>query len=456
MATFVQIEPDAFNANFGTVADEIRELRVGASIDRQALLNHRVRRPVRGIQIKSDTYATIQVRRADGTAIPLFDSAAAGEMGKGFKNSNFLIQSVQEQRAEKQQVIMTFGAPYIFFFGEQPRMIAVSGVLLNTEDFNWRAEWWENYEQHLRGTQCVRTRSRVYLSWDDIVVEGYIIQATASEDSSTQNLVQFQFQMFLTNYQNISHIGNPNAHWHGKSIFLDPNKVDIPGQVSTTLSVREANIRDEALASGQGKNSLFDYLKKGQIADAGTRLVELHGQVVDMLSLAGQFVSGRNIRVPRGFEGAAAFDQEVQLSLASIPGADQVIHGDADRVVRFKTGGLNLVKEFRVALSSKFGPARTGLPLSDNDDEFIDTTVIDETSIPNIDNLFDEQKTTDKEAYFHVRDMFEDFGLKIEPPSELTQLFKRVGFGIVSVAVGMNVADSSKARTALNTVGSLF
>lgn len=461
MATFVQIEPDAFNKVFAAVSQVQKQ---GSTFDSQTSdqrigLYHHVRRPVRGIQVKDDTYGTLQVRQSNGIAIPLFDAASSTNTGKGIRNSNFLIQSVSEQRAEKQQIILTFGAPYVFFFGEQPRMITVNGILLNTEDFNWRAEWWENYDLYLRGTQCVRNRTRVYLSWDDIVVEGYIFQSICNEDASNRNMVQFQFQMFLTNYQNISSIGDPNAHWQGKEIALDPSTIDLPGQggISSTQLVRQSNLDSETLQAGQNKNSLFEFLRSGQIANAASRVVELQGQVVDFLSLAGQFVSGRNIRVPIGFEGAAAFDQEVQLSLASIPGASQIVNGTADgRVITLQTGGLNIVKEFRVALSSKFGPARVGLPLSANDDEFVARVQNDETGAQKFNNLFDGQLATTQDAIDKVRDTFELFGIKTDPPSDLTLLFRRIGFGIVSLAAGLNVANSSSLRSGLNSIGTVL
>ncbi len=460
MATFVQIEPDAFNKVFAAVTTvQSRRNPYDTDSEQTVDLYHHVRRPVRGIQIKDDTYATIQVRRADGIAIPLFDAAAQGDSGKGIRNSNFLIQSIQEQRAEKQQIIMTFGAPYIFFFGEQPRIITVQGVLLNTEDFNWRAEWWENYELYLRGTQCVRQKTRVYLSWDDIVVEGYIFSAAASEQSQERNFVQFQFQMFLTNYQNISNIGDINAHWAGKDIDLDPSTLDIPGQArqSSTALVRQANVMAEELEAGRGKNSLFDFLRNGQIASAAGRVMELQGQVVDLLSAAGQFVSGRNIRVPIGFEGAAAYDQEVQLALASLPGARTIINGGVEgRVVTLNTGGLNVVREFRAMLGSKFGPALTGQPLSANEDEFVARIQHDQTGTSTYRALPPVQSATPSDGTEKVREVFEMFGIEVDPPSELTLLFRRAMFGIVSLGVGMAVADSSKLRSGLNAIGTVL
>jgi hypothetical protein len=456
MATFVQIEPDAFNKVFASVSQTQRQKEFDSAVTDQRIgLYHHVRRPVRGIQIKDDTYATLQVRQTNGIAIPLFDAASPTNTGKGVRNSNFLIQSLSEQRAEKQQIVMTFGAPYIFFFGEQPRIISITGVLLDTEDFNWRAEWWENYDLYLRGTQCVRARTRVYLSWNDIVVEGYVMQAAASEDASNRNLVQFQFQMFLTNYQNISSIGDINAHWQGKDLSLDPSTIDVPGQngISSTQLVRQANLQSEALSAGRNTGSLFDFLRNDQLTNATSMVTSLRGQAVDFLQLAGQFVSGRNIRVPVGFEGAAAFDQEVQLSLASIPGASQVINGTtSNRVVTLNTGGLNLVPQFRAVLGSAYGPARVGLPLSANEDEFVARVQNDETGSEKFGALFDGQLATTQDAVDKVHEVFEKFGINTDPPSDVTQLFRNIGFGIVPLTAGSSVVNSSTLRSAINSI----
>jgi hypothetical protein len=460
VATFVQIEPDAFNKPFnnlvedrksGDFLDPVSETRVGNY--------HHVRRPVRGIQVKDDTYGTLQVRRADGVALPLFDAASRSANGRGTHNSNFLIQQVTEQRAEKMQVILTFGAPYFYFFGEQPRVISVSGVLLNTEDFNWRGEWWENYETYLRGSQCVRNKTRVYLSWDDIVVEGYISSANAVEGADNRNLVQFQFQMYLTNYQNISRIGDPDAHWIGKELNLDPSTVDLPGSggTSKTVLVRQANQQAFELAQGRDKNSLFESLRSGQVDQLAGQFVEIQGQVVSFLALAGTFISGRNIRVPRGFEGAAAFDQEVQVALASI-GADQIINGSSgERTVRLRaTGNTGLVTDFVASLGARFLPAKTGLPIYLNHDEFVARQVGDATGAEKFNNLHGSQLAEDTAAGELVRDVFEDYGIEVDPPDELTRLFRKGMFGIVSVAAGLEVQNFDSLGSVVNQAGLLL
>lgn len=168
----------------------------------------RARRPVRGIQIKEDTYCSLRIIGDDNH--PIFQVDASGEddpadktRGRSFLNTNFIAQSIQEERVEKSQILETFGAPFVFFFGERPRFVNVSGFLLNTVDFNWRAEWWENYENKLRGTKLVEQRAKAFLTWDDIVVAGYVLNAAAQDISTEPYRIPFQFTIYMTNYFNI-------------------------------------------------------------------------------------------------------------------------------------------------------------------------------------------------------------------------------------------------------------
>lgn len=164
------------------------------------------RRPTRGLEIKDDTYATLRVVRSDGSPVPLTDSGSPdGANTDGY--TNFILQSVQEARQEKTQIIETFGASYVFFFGEQPRMLQISAVLVNSLDFNWEAEWWANYNTYLRGTKLVEMGARCYLAYDDNVVEGYLMNATANKSSDQPHLVQLQFTFFVTQCHNVSSLG---------------------------------------------------------------------------------------------------------------------------------------------------------------------------------------------------------------------------------------------------------
>lgn len=184
------------------------------------------RRPMRGIEIKEDTVATIRVVTACGKDIELFDSSTYQGLSKtGY--SNFLLQSVQEARMEKHQIIETFGEAFVFFFGESPRFMDCQAILLNTHDFNWRAEWWANYDAYFRGTRLAELGARIYLFYDDIIVEGYLMSCSASEQAGQPNQVNIQFRIFVTNYSNISFVEPPeNAYFPVRGSATLPANVD--------------------------------------------------------------------------------------------------------------------------------------------------------------------------------------------------------------------------------------
>jgi len=206
MAVFIETRTDPFVQRRQAMRDSLRESGRNQTP---------VRRPLRGLEIKEDTYSVIRVVTADGRFLPILD--AAGEIvtsrdGKSYTTSysNFLVQNVVEERHEKQQIVETFGDSYIFFFGESPRVLQVNGLLLNTADFNWRAEWWENYERYFRGTRLVERNARLYMIFDDVIVEGYMLQCQANDNAQAPHVIQMTFQLFVTGYTNISMIANPN------------------------------------------------------------------------------------------------------------------------------------------------------------------------------------------------------------------------------------------------------
>ncbi len=167
--------------------------------------NANVRRPLYGIsEVKitdNPRFAFLSVYQDQegqegAQPISLIDSSAPG----GFSNANhnFILQSVQEQRSEKVQVIETFGDHFAFFYGQKPIIIGVSGFLFNTADFNWKNEFLANYDRFLRGTRCAETRTRVFMGWDDVLAQGYMLNVSINYDKDLPNVVPFQFSLLLT------------------------------------------------------------------------------------------------------------------------------------------------------------------------------------------------------------------------------------------------------------------
>jgi hypothetical protein len=203
------------------------------------------RRPVRGLEIKEDTYAMIKVIGADGLEVPLMDSGRK----EGYTGvTNFILQQVQENRAEKQQILETFGDSYVFFFGESPKMLSCTAVLVNSNDFNWEAEWWWNYDNYLRGTKLVEMGARAYLSYDDTVVEGYFMRASVTKDANNPLQAMLQFEFFVTSYTNVSLINaSDDFPLHGSTsipegidLRADGSRFALQGVIGDLVRRREA------------------------------------------------------------------------------------------------------------------------------------------------------------------------------------------------------------------------
>lgn len=272
MPVFIELTTDAFSTTFNKKSgDAGRQRRAGAN---------RARRPLRGVEIKDDTYAYIKVVQSDGNELHLLDSGA--ETGRSSQYTNFILQSATEARMEKHQIVETFGEPYIFFFGEQPRFIDYSAVLINSLDFNWEAEWWANYELYLRGTKSVEMGARTYLFYDDTVVEGYMLQAQAQKISEQPLTVQLTFRLYVTNYTNVTFVGDPDYPVRS-SINLppdvsltnaDPFTVASAGVTSAVAafqaSERNAEIAADLQRSGFGGGKMLsDTLRNGSWTNSG-------------------------------------------------------------------------------------------------------------------------------------------------------------------------------------------
>lgn len=116
-----------------------------------------------------------------------------------YSTTEFFLEAVQEQDAEKYQIVETFGENKIYFYGTRPKVYSFSGILLNTDSHPWKRTFLEKYDQAIRGTKCSEQKRRVYLVYDDVLAEGYILNISTQTSASTPNSCPFAFTMFITN-----------------------------------------------------------------------------------------------------------------------------------------------------------------------------------------------------------------------------------------------------------------
>lgn len=190
MAVFIECETDPFDQE---MIEQKSQLAAGM-VDDLA-----IRRPLRGLQVKENTYSYIRVVDRFGNSFPLEDSSAVANMPMSFAYANYLITQMSTTRAERYQIIPTFSETYLFFFGEQPIQVSIAGSLIESADFTWPAEFWRNYDEYLRGTRLADRQARMYLYVDGILIEGVCVGFNNAKTSDQPHLVPFNMQVLVTN-----------------------------------------------------------------------------------------------------------------------------------------------------------------------------------------------------------------------------------------------------------------
>lgn len=325
MAVFIELQTDAFREIFN---DQAERAKTGRDFSG-------VRRPFRGIETKDDTYAIIKVITANGIELPLVDSGGRSPRSGGTSRagsgtpsevppqdtgvgtttsySNFILTNVIDARQEKAQIMETFGDPYVFFFGERPRVVVFRGMLVNTRDFNWRAEFWHNYETFFRGTKLVENNARLFIFYDDIIVEGYVLAASASDDATLPHQIPFEFQLFMTNYTNISMIGSTD-YPVGVGVDLAPlsSAEDLDNIIGELRAAAEGPLDGSTILESStdqvrrlSENSFQAATNSGGLLQAIRENISSAGANTEsFLRNARNFFYGRRMRVPAGAEGS--------------------------------------------------------------------------------------------------------------------------------------------------------
>ena len=360
---FLFLETDSFEARSrfsGSIALRSQNADSGTRESEAA-----IRRPYRGIQIKKDTYATLSVRKASGEAIPLTSSSERNpsEVGTVSNYSDFILQSVQEQRMEKKQIIETFGGSFVYFYGEQPRIVTISGLLMNTEDFNWKSQFWYNYDNFLRGSKLVQLGARCYLGYDTSVIEGYPLSASAVDTADEPYQVPFQMTMLLTNLHEYSLVGAtrfPGVRAEDLSVLNKSLSDRRKSFESTTVEVRRANLNAKHGFRKQlsGSNSALSALR------TGIRGFNAASSVLgDKLDVVNRLIGGRTLRIPIG---AAAFLSALSDGGELAPGSITTSATTAfdpvtgERSSTFFVNGVPIKgARLRVLGNSKFAPSWT-------------------------------------------------------------------------------------------------
>jgi len=158
-----------------------------------------VRRPGYGVFPQKPNWATLEViSMEDKKPIEIFNSCYKGGAGPG--TTNFIMQGMRWAPSEATQVIRSYGDWYLSDIGEEPDILMVSGVLLESANFPWFREWMANWEQYLRARRCIINRTTINLTIDNVTWRGYMMQCEVNRTHSFQSswmVLPITFQIVL-------------------------------------------------------------------------------------------------------------------------------------------------------------------------------------------------------------------------------------------------------------------
>jgi len=111
----------------------------------------------------------------------------------------FILTGVQESHSEKVEVVNLPGDTFAsYFYGAAPRQFNFSGILLNTDQDQWRDSFEEIYEKYLRGSVSSRNFSIVQVSYNGRVVSGWLTNLTQQLNSDNDHYANFSFSVLVS------------------------------------------------------------------------------------------------------------------------------------------------------------------------------------------------------------------------------------------------------------------
>lgn len=239
-----------------------------------------------------------------GAGNPLDQAINGGKYG-GY--ADFLLTQVRCSLDEKLQIVETFGdGEVVYYFGRQPIVFTMAGILIDSVDNEWFVKWMTMYGQVMRGTQLAQNYELLQIVLPNMDVIGTIPHMSWSQDSSNDTLISFEFQ-FLA-----------------KQII--PKPVVVPGApLSNAASLIDFSSADSFL-SQQGINSIkaqaaavLDVVKNpaSTISDIAGSMANLGGGLSGGTG-ASQSSNPTSSAISRGIDAASSAIRTVSSNVSDV------------------------------------------------------------------------------------------------------------------------------------------
>ena len=144
--------------------------------------------------VSGNTSRQITNQNLIGSGSIVAGMATAGE-SQTYGYDRFLITDVGCQLNEKTQVTEVFGDnEVVYYFGRQPMVFNIGGMLIDSPDNSWFTDWLQMYSDFLRGTQLAQNYEMLQLVLPSMTIIGTITGFSWSQNSQRDTDIPFSFQ----------------------------------------------------------------------------------------------------------------------------------------------------------------------------------------------------------------------------------------------------------------------
>jgi len=202
-----------------------------------------------------------------------------------FKTTNkFILTNYRETRAERTQVLETFGKPAIFFFDESTRNYSFDGILVDNQvdanasfrdNLNWADNFKKLYDEHLRATRLAANGEIALISVNDNLMYGYPTSLVFNTTANNPNAVSFGMNFLVL------------KHTYPKAVLPNGNlefelwrAMDIDWFTDKIVELEEK--KDTILTLDDHNDEFYNHVL-GELRAVGISLLILGGRYSDYL-----------------------------------------------------------------------------------------------------------------------------------------------------------------------------
>jgi hypothetical protein len=158
--------------------------------------------------------------------------------------TSFLLTDVSCNLEEKLQIIEVFGdAEVSYYFGRQPIMFNLAGIVVDSVDNNWFIEWLEMYTHVMRGTELARRYELIKLVLPNMTLIGTMTRLSWNQNAARDVDIPFQCT-FMAKQVIPQPVTLPNAPLTSNSLLNLSGVQDFLGQVGIN-DIKTASANDQ-------------------------------------------------------------------------------------------------------------------------------------------------------------------------------------------------------------------